>query len=166
MTEDNITHDVVIADKDRQPCQLIIDIEWDSHKTGWAGASCACKGWAPDRVPMSRHNLQTIKEEALTAWKQGHRGDPFPHCRVQQYDGEIHTGQAHVTIDGDDYLWQALYTVMTKETLRMGGFYREVGLLEEASEYIIPIHRVKYVQSYPWWDLDDIWVREETTYTY
>lgn len=167
MLEENETSDATLHDGERGDCQLIIDIEWEDHKNGWAGAKCACRDWSIDRVPVNRNNKHTVKLEALEAWRRGHHGDRFPHYGVSMYDnGETHTGQAHVSIEGDDHYWLALFTVMTKDVLRVKGFYHEVEALEDASEFVIPIHRVKYVSSYPWWDLEDVWVREKNLTSY
>lgn len=143
-----------------QEHRLIVSGYREDHKRGWAAGRCEC-GWAAP-FERARFNMDGPDYEAayalLTKWREHLPADHQPAFGTcVDDDGSIHTGQAFVSLEGEDYVFNALSTHLTQTGLVLRGFHHgNVGELEQADEVIIPVSRVREVRSTPWWDRDEI----------
>jgi hypothetical protein len=140
--------------------ELTIETWREDHKRGVATPVCSC-GW---RAPARRVRMtfsgseREARTEMVTEWRE-HLPAEHP-TRVGtcvDADGTVHTGQAYVSREDEGYVLLALTTHLTPVALIVRGFeHGDVGDIEEARDYVIPVGRVRSVDVTAWWDMDDL----------
>jgi hypothetical protein len=132
--------------------------EWlNDHKRGLSMPVCSC-GWEGPIRYTSRTFWDEIRYRMLREWREHLPADWPLTCETRvEDDGSITTGQAYVTIEGQDYMLMALSTRLTPVALIVNGFWSgEDSGIEDAEEFVIPAGRVLDVRSHPWYELRDI----------
>lgn len=141
----------------------VIEVWREDYKRGAVTPVCSC-GWrgGGSRASMTMDGANyEARRAAIIKWRAHLPADHPTSYGICIDDGSVHTGQANVSREGEDYVLSALTTHMTTTALIVLGFeHGDVGNFDEAREYVIPIGHVLSVNSEPWWDIDDLLQRD------